>query len=68
MQRQNRAVKVLRIRRVFDDPKKQAAFDQALATTGHWAKCRDCGQPRYVIPGYLDECRECNHASGGEGS
>ena len=60
MRRQNRAVKVIRVRRTFDNPEKQADFEQTLYTTGHWAKCPDCGTPKYVVPGFVDTCPECS--------
>lgn len=61
MIRQNRSVKVVRVRRIFDNPEKQAEFEKALHTTGHWAKCPDCGQPKFVVPGFIDDCKKCSH-------
>ena len=68
MKRQNRAVSVVRVNRIFDNPEKQAEFEKALYATGHWAKCPECGQPKYVVSGFIDSCQKCSHKEPEQGA
>ena len=51
MKRRNRAVRVVRLNSIVVNPEKQAEFEEALDTTRHWARCPDCGTPKFVVPG-----------------
>ena len=61
MKRHDRTVKVVRLKQLYVNPEKQAEFTKALYTTGHWAKCPECGQPKYVVSGFIDSCQKCSH-------